>query len=79
LLAVLPSDLKNLQSVGKEAYEARKELILRDDQEAVWNYVKTLKGAKVDIVLDNGRLHPFGRSRFLIRGVTAGFEVRQAL
>jgi damage-control phosphatase, subfamily III len=59
LLAILPSDLNKLQSVGREAYEARKELVLRDDQEAVWNYVKTLKNETVDIVLDNGRLHPF--------------------
>jgi hypothetical protein len=79
LLAILPSDLNKLQSVGKEAYEARKELILRDDQEALWNYVKTLKNGKVDIVLDNGRLHPFESSRLLTRSVPAGFEVRRAV
>jgi hypothetical protein len=59
LRVILPSDLSKLQSVGKGAYEARKELVLRDDQEAVWNYVKTLKNETVDIVLDNGRSQPF--------------------
>lgn len=50
-------DIANLQSVGRDAQAARKEYILKDDQEAVWQHLKTLKGnnARVDFVLDNGQ------------------------
>lgn len=48
------ADIQNLQSVGKEAQAARKEFILKDDQEAVWEYIKTLRDGRVDFVLDNG-------------------------
>ena len=47
-------DIQHLQSVGKEAQQARQEFILKDDQNAVWEHVKTLKDARVDFVLDNG-------------------------
>lgn len=50
------SDIQNLQSVGKEAQEAQKAFILKDDQEAVWKHIKTLKDGRVDFVLDNGEL-----------------------
>ncbi|ETW85861.1 hypothetical protein HETIRDRAFT_309837 [Heterobasidion irregulare TC 32-1] len=46
-------DIQHLQSVGKEAQQARQEFILKDDQNAVWEHVKTLKDARVDFVLDN--------------------------
>jgi hypothetical protein len=51
-----PSDIEHLQTVGKEAQEARKEFILKDDQDAVWTYIKTLanQGKRLDFVLDNG-------------------------
>ena len=47
-------DIQHLQSVGKEARQARQEFILKDDQNAVWEHVKTLEDARVDFVLDNG-------------------------
>lgn len=48
-------DIAHLQSVGKEAQQAQKEFILRDDQEAVWSHLKGLKGERIDFVLDNGK------------------------
>ena len=49
-------DIAHLQSVGKDAQEARKAFILKDDQAKVWEHLKSLKGkdARVDFVLDNG-------------------------
>lgn len=51
-----PSDIEELQTVGMQAQQERKEFILRDDQEAVWEYIKTLGGSekRCDFVLDNG-------------------------
>ena len=46
-------DIQRLQAVGKEAQKAQKEFILKDDQDAVWAHVKSLKDARVDFVLDN--------------------------
>lgn len=61
------ADIENLQSVGKEAQTARQEYILKDDQQAVWDHVRTLKNARIDIVLDNGMyfisLEPAGGRR----------------
>lgn len=53
-------DIANLQSVGKDAQAARKEYILKDDQEAVWHHLQSLQGkdARVDFVLDNGEFVP---------------------
>lgn len=51
------SDIQDLQSVGKDAQAARKEFILKDDQELVWEHIKTLHDARVDFVLDNGGVH----------------------
>ncbi|KAG1851868.1 hypothetical protein DFJ58DRAFT_792086 [Suillus subalutaceus] len=50
-----PSDIEHLQTVGKEAQEARSDFILKDDQGAVWSYIKTLanQGKRLDFVLDN--------------------------
>ncbi|KAF9242822.1 hypothetical protein BU15DRAFT_60118 [Melanogaster broomeanus] len=44
--------------VGKEAQQARKAFIIKDDQETVWEYIKTLagQGGRCDFVLDNGTL-----------------------
>lgn len=50
------SDIEHLQTVGKEAQAARSNFILRDDQEDVWNHVKSLTQGRVDFVLDNGEL-----------------------
>lgn len=46
-------DISNLQTVGKDAQESRSKFILRDDQDKVWDHLKTLKDAQVDFVLDN--------------------------
>ncbi|KAG1736193.1 hypothetical protein EDB19DRAFT_1722117 [Suillus lakei] len=50
-----PSDTEHSQTVGKDAQEARSEFILKDDQSAVWSYMKTLanQGKRLDFVLDN--------------------------
>jgi damage-control phosphatase, subfamily III len=48
------ADIMNLQSVGKEAQNSRREFILRDDQDKVWEHMKKLKGSRVDFILDNG-------------------------
>lgn len=49
-----PEDIAHLQTVGKDAQEARKEFILRDDQKDVWAHLRGLKDQRVDFVLDNG-------------------------
>ncbi|KDQ54505.1 hypothetical protein JAAARDRAFT_196426 [Jaapia argillacea MUCL 33604] len=46
-------DIQRLQSVGKDAQSARKEFILKDDSEALWNHIASLKNERVDFVLDN--------------------------
>jgi hypothetical protein len=48
-------DIAKLQSVGKEAQAERKKFILKDDQERVWQLLKSLEGGRVDFVLDNGK------------------------
>lgn len=56
-LSLLPtmdySDIQKLQSVGKAAQAASAQFILVNDLVKVWEYVKGLKGGRVDIVLDN--------------------------
>jgi damage-control phosphatase, subfamily III len=53
-------DLATLQTVGKDAQAARREYILKDDQDQVIKYLESLQGkdAQVDFVLDNGA-NPF--------------------
>jgi len=46
-------DIKNLQSVGREAQVARQKFILKDDEEKVWTHLSSLSGGRVDFVLDN--------------------------
>ncbi|KAK7035393.1 Hairy/enhancer-of-split with YRPW motif protein 2 [Paramarasmius palmivorus] len=53
------SDIEKLQTVEKEAQSARKEFILKDDQDAVWDHVKQLKDGRVDFVLDNAGFEVF--------------------
>ncbi|KAL0060542.1 Hairy/enhancer-of-split with YRPW motif protein 2 [Marasmius tenuissimus] len=53
------SDIEKLQTVEKEAQSARKQFILKDDQEQVWNHVKGMKGGRVDFVLDNAGFEVF--------------------
>ena len=47
-------DIEHLQTIGRDAQNARKEFILKDDQSAVWEHIMTLKDARIDFVLDNG-------------------------
>lgn len=49
-----PEDIENLQAIGRDAQNARKEFILKDDQSAAWEHITTLKDARIDFVLDNG-------------------------
>ncbi|KAN0080028.1 Protein of unknown function DUF89 domain containing protein [Tylopilus felleus] len=62
LTHLTPSDIENLQTVlGKDAQLARQQFILRDDQGAVWEYIKTLGGSgkRCDFVLDNAGFELF--------------------
>ncbi|KAI0316951.1 DUF89 domain-containing protein [Amylostereum chailletii] len=59
LTHMTPEDIQHLQTVGKDAQQARKEFILKDDQEHVWNHIKTLEDARVDFVLDNAGFELF--------------------
>ncbi|KIK56194.1 hypothetical protein GYMLUDRAFT_47408 [Collybiopsis luxurians FD-317 M1] len=52
-------DIEKLQSVGKEMQAARKEFIMRDDQEKAWEHLITVKNGRVDIVLDNAGFELF--------------------
>ena len=49
-------DIATLQTVGKDAQAARREFILKDDQDQVIKYLESLGGSesRVDFVLDNG-------------------------
>ena len=49
-----PEDIEHLQTIGRDAQNARKEFILKDDQSAAWEHIMTLKDARIDFVLDNG-------------------------
>ncbi|TFK37640.1 hypothetical protein BDQ12DRAFT_685038 [Crucibulum laeve] len=53
------ADIEHLQSVGKEAQGARQKFILKDDQQTVWNHVKSLKDGQIDFVLDNAGFELF--------------------
>ncbi|KAJ3727729.1 DUF89 domain-containing protein [Lentinula raphanica] len=53
------AEIEKLQSVGKEMQAARKEFILRDDQEKAWDHLMTVKDGRVDFVLDNAGFELF--------------------
>ncbi|KAI6134374.1 DUF89 domain-containing protein [Pisolithus croceorrhizus] len=64
LTHLTPSDIEHLQTVGREAQQARKEFILKDDQDAVWEYINSLEPragtvARCDFVLDNAGFELF--------------------
>jgi damage-control phosphatase, subfamily III len=46
-------DIKKLQSTGGEHLAATEKNILGNDLEGVWEVVKSLKGGRMDFVLDN--------------------------
>ncbi|KAJ4481048.1 DUF89 domain-containing protein [Lentinula aciculospora] len=52
-------DIEQLQSVGKDMQAARKEYIMRDDQEKAWEHLVTIKAGRVDFVLDNAGFELF--------------------
>ena len=49
-------DIQHLQTVGKDAQEARSKFILHDDQEKVWTHLTSVRQetSRIDFVLDNG-------------------------
>ncbi|GMK57571.1 hypothetical protein CspeluHIS016_0404050 [Cutaneotrichosporon spelunceum] len=47
------ADLQKLQAVGAAAQKEQATRILRDDLPRAWELLKTVKGGRVDIVLDN--------------------------
>ncbi|XP_006461491.1 hypothetical protein AGABI2DRAFT_205296 [Agaricus bisporus var. bisporus H97] len=53
LTRVSISDIQRLLAVSKEAQAAKHDFILKDDQDAAWNHLKTITNGRVDIVLDN--------------------------
>lgn len=60
LTQITHDDIQNLQSVGRDAQAARKQYILRDNQDKVWAHLQSLSGSngsRVDFVLDNGECH----------------------
>jgi hypothetical protein len=54
-----PEDIEHLQTIGRDAQNARKEFILKDDQSAAWEHIMSLKDARIDFVLDNGESPAF--------------------
>lgn len=48
------ADLQKLQAIGAAAHREQAAHILRDDLPRVWELLKTVKGGRVDIVMDNG-------------------------
>jgi hypothetical protein len=54
-----PEDIEHLQTIGRDAQDARKEFILKDDQSAAWEHIATLRDARIDFVLDNGESFAF--------------------
>ncbi|KAH9003903.1 DUF89 domain-containing protein [Lactarius hatsudake] len=58
LTNMTPEDIEHLQTIGRDAQNARKEFILKDDQDAAWQHITTLKDARIDFILDNGMPRP---------------------
>lgn len=52
-------DIRNLQTVEKDAQAARSKFILKDDQQNVWTHLAALKDSRVDFVLDNAGFELF--------------------
>jgi len=59
LTNMTPEDIEHLQTIGRDAQNARKEFILKDDQSAAWEHITTLKDARIDFVLDNAGFELF--------------------
>ena len=76
-------DILKLQSVGKDAQEERRAYILRDDEKDAFEHLRSLRDARVDLVLDNGGILLFCFYVFVltyhssgIRGMRAFYEGR---
>ncbi|WVQ83850.1 hypothetical protein IAT38_005994 [Cryptococcus sp. DSM 104549] len=52
-------DLQKLQAVGSDAQAEQAKFILRNDLGKAWEHLKTVKGGRVDIVLDNAGFELF--------------------
>ncbi|KAI9459850.1 DUF89 domain-containing protein [Lactarius psammicola] len=59
LTNMTPEDIEHLQTIGRDAQDARKEFILKDDQDAAWQHITTLKDVRIDFVLDNAGFELF--------------------
>ncbi|KAH9025837.1 hypothetical protein EDB85DRAFT_2177521, partial [Lactarius pseudohatsudake] len=53
LTNMTPEDIEHLQMIGRDAQNACKEFILKDDQDTAWQHITTLKDARIDFILDN--------------------------
>lgn len=47
------ADIQALQKTGKAAQEAAQHLILQNDLEQTWKCLSSLRGSRIDLVLDN--------------------------
>ncbi|WWC87378.1 uncharacterized protein L201_002267 [Kwoniella dendrophila CBS 6074] len=52
-------DLQKLQAVGADAQKEQAKNILKNDLPKAWEHLKTLKGGRVDIILDNAGFELF--------------------
>jgi len=52
-------DIEHLQTIDRDAQNARKEFILKDDQSAAWEHITSLNDARIDFVLDNAGFELF--------------------
>lgn len=64
LIHLAPSDIEQFQNVGRDAQQARKEFILKDDQENLWEHIRSLEHqvgpvTRCDFVLDNAGFELF--------------------
>ncbi|KAI6038847.1 DUF89 domain-containing protein [Pisolithus marmoratus] len=64
LIHLAPSDIEQFQKVERDAQEARKEFILRNDEELVWEHINSLEHQaglvpRCDLVLDNAGFELF--------------------
>lgn len=54
------ADIQALQKTGKAAQEAAEHLILQNDLDKAWACLKSLRGSRIDIVLDNAGFELYG-------------------
>lgn len=54
------ADIQALQKTGKAAQKEAEHLILSNQLEHAWDHLKSLKDARIDIVLDNAGFELYG-------------------